>query len=1199
MAGGTTLVLLALGYVCLLFAIAWIGDAVATRRAAQTENARDVSTGRPIIYALTIAVYCTSWTFFGSVGSAANRGYDFFGVYLGPILFFLFGMRFIERVIALAKRHNSTSVADFLAARYGGSLAVSVAVTTVCLVGVLPYIALQLKAITASVEILLGINSIKPLKLPIDASFIVAFLMAAFAVLFGTRRADATEHQGGMMLAIAGESLVKLVAFLAVGMYVLVVVFGGPSAFITQLTTHPDLVPVFMSGINPTTFATYTLLSLLMVLLLPRQFHVTVVENTTRLETKRARWLFPGYLILINIFVVPIAAAGILTLPRSVPADNYVMALPIAADSLSMTAMAFIGGLSAGTAMIIVDTVALSIMLTNSFVVPLLVRKTRAQNLNDGRNADYTATALPDGTKGTAPLAALQVIIARRLTIFIVVLLGYWFYRAFANVGNLVSIGLISFAAIAQIAPAFFGGFLWTRATALGATSAIAAGFAVWGYTLFLPWALRAGYGSTALLVDGPFGIKALAPQSLGGLVLDPLAHGVLWSLAVNMAVFIVVSLLKPATSGETLAAQNFLDASHAVELRQSEPQVPLIALGELHAQMAPYIGEERTHRIFREHLAKMPDGGATVTHADAELIRRSKDLLTRVLGSASADVVVQIAIDNTRPADLKGAARPLSVDPTRNVATEAAAMASTWQSAVDSVTDGIAVFSKEAQLLQANRRLHEVLRLPPEIDEVGRNLADILAQIAESERLPLDQRGDFIADRMNRIAVDKSTFFQPVSGGQHILEVRTRSIRPDRQGAFVVTFTDLTDRLRAEDQLRTVNATLEARVEDRTREADAARGRADRASVEKSKFLAAAGHDVMQPLNAARLYAATMREMPEATEAQTRILGRIDSALNSVEEILGALTDIARLDQGKFQVQKTKFAVQDILDQLAIEFETQARAANLSFAIVRTSAWVETDPALLRRLLQNFISNAIKFTKKGGVLLGVRSDGNNWFITVTDTGPGIPASKRELIFEEFSRLDETAHTPGLGLGLSIVQRIAGVLNVKVDMRSVRGKGSTFGVRLPKMTPNAIVVSTLRGGVQPITDLSGLHVLVIDNEPRVLDGMQELLSRWGCTVVAAHSVGSAITATRGEQKRPDLICADYRLNDGTGLDAILHVRAAYGYAIPALVITADQAPDVDREIKLHGHPKLMKPVKAAMLRALATEVMRRSAQAAE
>ncbi|HZQ35253.1 MAG TPA: hybrid sensor histidine kinase/response regulator, partial [Dehalococcoidia bacterium] len=353
---------LALGYVSALFALAWYAD-----RASRLDKGGH---GRPLIYALSLAVYCTSWTFFGSVGLAASTGYSFIPVYLGPVLLFVLGWRFLLRIVRLAKSQNITSVADFLAARYGKSQAVAAIVTVIAVGGTLPYIALQLKAVAISVDALLGSRPLQQLALPTDTAFIIALAMATFAVLFGTRHIDATEHQEGLIVAVAAESLVKLAAFLTVGFFVLYSVFGGLGGFVTRIMENPESREVFANGLSGSAWVTVTFLSLVCIVLLPRQFHVTVVENNNEAEIKRAAWLFPGYLVLINLFVVPIAIAGLLTFPaKQVDSDMFVLALPLSAGSDIFTLIAFVGGLSAATAMVIVESVALSIMVSNDIVI--------------------------------------------------------------------------------------------------------------------------------------------------------------------------------------------------------------------------------------------------------------------------------------------------------------------------------------------------------------------------------------------------------------------------------------------------------------------------------------------------------------------------------------------------------------------------------------------------------------------------------------------------------------------------------------------------------------------------------------------------------------------------------------------------------------------------------------------------------------
>ncbi len=347
-----------------LFALAWYAD--------RTFRSRKGGSGRPLIYALSLAVYCTSWTFFGSVGLAASTGYDFFPVYLGPILMFALGWRLLLRIVRLAKSQNITSVADFLAARYGKSQAVAAIVTVIAVAGTLPYIALQLKAVSLSVNALLGAAAAAARSTCASIPRFIALAMAAFAVLFGTRHIDATEHQEGLIVAVAAESLVKLAAFLTVGFFVVFSVFGGVGGFLARAAPSAEIQRIFAQGLNGSSWLTVTFLSMVCIVLLPRQFHVTVVENNSESEMRRAAWLFPVYLVLINLFVVPIAAAGLLILPKGAfDADMFVLALPLSAGADVITLLAFVGGLSAATAMVIVESVALAIMVCNGLVVPL------------------------------------------------------------------------------------------------------------------------------------------------------------------------------------------------------------------------------------------------------------------------------------------------------------------------------------------------------------------------------------------------------------------------------------------------------------------------------------------------------------------------------------------------------------------------------------------------------------------------------------------------------------------------------------------------------------------------------------------------------------------------------------------------------------------------------------------------------------
>ena len=427
----------AFGYIGLLFCVASYGDRISLLQRGRASA---------LIYPLSLAIYCTSWTFFGSVGFATRTSIDFLAIYVGPILMIGFCTPLLRRVIQLAKSQNITSIADFIAARYGKSQTVAATVAGIAMIGSIPYIALQLKAVAFSLETILGDDATMT-KIPLigDMALVVTIAMAVFAVLFGTRQTDATEHQHGLILAVATESIVKLVAFIAAGVFVTFWMFS-PAELIERAMKTPEAVRAIDYTPSVGNFLTMTLLSFCAIMLLPRQFHVSVVENSNDSEVGRARWLFPLYLVAINVFVIPIALAGLVTFPFGViDSDMYVLALPIEAGSVSISILVFIGGLSAATAMVIVECVALSIMVSNDIVVPLVLQ----------RGAEARAGQKDFGN------FLLKV---RRFAIFAIMVMAYFYYRALGNT-QLAAIGLLSFAAIAQFAPAFFGGLFWRGQT--------------------------------------------------------------------------------------------------------------------------------------------------------------------------------------------------------------------------------------------------------------------------------------------------------------------------------------------------------------------------------------------------------------------------------------------------------------------------------------------------------------------------------------------------------------------------------------------------------------------------------------------------------------------------------------------------------------------------------------------------------------
>ena len=1159
---GWVVVAIALAYIGFLFVVASYGD-------RKRELARGTAS-RLLIYPLSLAIYCTSWTFFGSVGLASRAGFDFLTIYIGPVLMVGLAFPLIVRIVRLAKGQNITSIADLIAARYGKSQAVAATVALIAIIGMIPYIALQLKAVASSVGTILAQTHVGgPQPLVGDSALFVAFLMAAFAVLFGTRHTDATEHQDGLMLAVATESIVKLVAFLTVGIFVTFVMFGGPVALFSRALEQTDIAAVLTRAPQLGSFGAMTLLSLFAVVLLPRQFHVMVVENHSEAEVRRAAWLFPLYLVLINLFVLPIAVAGLLTFPAGkVDSDMFVLALPLSAPSAQMvTLIAFVGGLSAATAMVIVESVALAIMVSNDIVVPLVLKR---------RNS----------LSATSSDAGAWLLTTRRIAIFVILLLAYIYYRS-AGEAQLAAIGFLSFAAVAQLAPAFFGGLIWRRGTARGAIGGMVAGILVWGYTLLLPSISDAGIVSAGILHDGPWGLALLRPQALLGLDLPPLVHGVLLSLAVNVAFYIGCSLSRQPTSIERVQADVFVPS--ALALPPMAPSFRLrrasVTVEELIATVARYLGEERTRESFASFAASRRINVEPTAEADFELLQYGEYLLASAIGAASSRLVLSLLL-RKRTVSTKDALKLLddanaAIHYNREI----------LQTALDHVRQGIAVFDKDLHLVCWNRQYGELFDLPHDLTRVGIPLDDILRYVAEHGADAEKNFDTAIAERITKYTSEVEPFLERFAERGLVIEVRANRM-PD--GGLVTTFTDITPSVKAAEALERANATLERRVRERTKELtrlntelERAKAEADDANVSKTRFVAAASHDILQPLNAARLYVTSLSERQQRSGEDAHLVANIDASLEAVEEIFAALLDISRLDTGAMKPEMADFRIDELLQRLDVEFAPLAREKGLDLRFMPCALTVRSDRRLLRRLLQNFVSNAIKYTPAGRVLVGCRRRGGKLRIDVYDTGIGIPQSKRRAVFKEFHRLDQGARVArGVGLGLSIVERIARVLDCEVALKSAVGHGSHFSIEVPRAAAAAPVAQPIRLDAGRLT---GTVALCIDNERSILDGMEKLLGGWGCRVFTAADLPEALAAIDASGVEPDGLLVDYHLDGGNGVAAIAELRRRLGRHVPAILITADRSLHVREEAQAEAVHLLNKPLKPASLRALITQ----------
>ncbi len=1149
----------AAAYVTMLFLIAWWGD----RRTVDGPLVSPRSWTAAISYCLTLAVYNTSWSFYGSVGRAATTGLDFVTIYVGPTLVLLFGQRLLSKVIAVAKAQNVTSIADFIAARYGKSQSLAAFVTLASLLGVLPYIALQLKAVGKSFDYLI----LQPeraggeaLQFWQDSAFGVAASMALFAIVFGVRHVHASEHHRGLMLAIAFESVVKLVAFLVVALFVLFGFFGGAGGLLSQFVSNPQLGTILTFDPTQPVWPSTIIIAAIAFLCLPQAFHVAVVENETADHTRTAAWLYPAYLSVFSLLILPIAAAGIARFGAMMDPDTYVISLPIAAGATAVSLVAFLGGLSAATGMVIMTSVALSTMLCNDVIMPLLLRS---------RFFGLRAQSRP---------VASALVAVRRVSILGILLLAYLMHRLVNQAYPLTVIGLLSFVAVAQFGPAFIGGLFWPRANKVGASIGIAVGFCVWGYTLLLPSAAPLWPSIEQIVRNGPWQIASLRPNALFGFEgIDPISHATLWSLGANLVCFLLFSMLGRQSTVERNQAAAFADGI----IRDSIPKLSsrvVVRLDDLRALALRFVGAGRGAAAFDSYIASRSSGpGPRLDPSglvDLDSIRFTENLLAGAIGAASARVVIAASLEGhslsrrAAMAMLDEASEALRFN--RNL----------LQSTLESVPQGICAFDADFNITAWNGRFIELLDLPPDLVRVGLSLSDLIAFNVG--------RGEYAASEFAALLVNRDVSNQtwPYVSERTRPDGTVLEIVYDRiaEGGYVSTYTDVTERHRAAEALRRANEDLELRVRERTEALEQAKAEAEQANLGKTRFLAAASHDLLQPLNAARLFLSaldeSLRTAPTSGQKERTLAESAITAMRSTEHVLDTLLDISSYDSGAVRAELLDFPIDDLLVQLTVEFQAMARERGLSLRVVDCRFVVRSDPHLLRRILQNLLSNALRYTPKGRILLGCRRRGADLRIEVWDTGVGIAEQDQKRIFEEFRRLAPQPDK-GVGLGLAIVDRISRLLGHSIDVRSREGHGSCFAVTVPLADGPGTALQ--RKSAAPLRAETSLAVLCLDNDSTILEGLAALLTGWGHRAVVATDVTAAVQMAA--RCRPDVVLVDYHLDGGrSGLDFVDELRRGSESEVRALVVTADRSEGVREEAKARGCEILLKPVKPAALR---------------
>jgi signal transduction histidine kinase/Na+/proline symporter len=1072
------IITVALVYVLGLFAIAYYGD----RQARAGRSIID----SPVIYSLSLAVYCTSWTFYGSVGRAVASGVGFLPIYLGPTLMAMLWWFVLRKTVRIAKANNITSIADFLSSRYGQSTLLGTVVAVVTVVGITPYIALQLKAISQTFEVLRQYPAVALELAPstgrpfyADTAFGTAVILTTFGIMFGARDLDSSRRHEGLVATIAFESLVKLLAFLAVGVFVTYAAFGGFVDVFARVAGRPEYArflggdPAFSYG----DWAALTWLSMMAIMFLPRQFHMAVIGNTRESHIKTAMWMFPAYLLLINVFVLPIAFGGLLTFPDApaTTADYFVLTLPMAQHQQWLALFAFIGGISAATGMVIVESIALSTMILNNLVVPWLVRL--------GMTRDISAL----------------LINVKRLAIAVTIFLGYAYYHLIGESYTLVNIGLISFAAVAQFAPAFFGGLYWRAATRQGALAGLSAGFLIWFYTLLLPSFVRSGWVPASLVTAGPFGIEWLRPEQLFGVsVMSFWSNTVFWSLAFNVSAFALVSLYTRPSSLETAQAERF------VGVFAGEPARPLAPVGglaltpeRLEELVAKFTGRDKAQAAF---AAFFESRGARdpqrLTEADRrELLEFAERTLSGAVGTASAQAIIEgvgeaaterfeaifdvfgrvsQSLEQSRE-DLQRRVRELSL---LNEATRRVASTLDPQRMMDGVVD---LLSREFEFDVLTIRLIDTdgcLRirsqagLPPGM-ELSRG--DPVSRETYFGECFLDVRVIVVEDAAlirkplvfptSDAPTPRSFVHAPIAIEERsmgVLSAYSSTGNVYFSPEFLQFFRTLASQLglglqnaQLYRELGDLSHELEEKVRQRTAELEEANRRLKELDRLKSDFVSTVSHELRTPLTSIRSLSESLLaggDIPRPRQEQ--FLGIIAQESQRLSRMINQLLDLSRIEAGKME---WRIEVLNLGDVVAHAVQThrglfESRQVDLAASTSDGAVHVLADRDKIIQVLTNLLSNAAKFTPTGGhVWVRTLRDDGRAVVEVEDTGVGIPDEQLETIFERFRQVGDTltAKPEGAGLGLPISREIVQYQGGSLTVRSTMGRGSCFRMTLP------------------------------------------------------------------------------------------------------------------------------------------------------
>lgn len=1092
----------------LLYAIAlFVFAAWAERRSGAGTRARL----RFPAYALALAVYCTSWTYYGAVGSAVSEGWSYLPIYLGPMLVFLFAKRFLQKLVDGVKADGAHSISEFIGGRFSNSQGVAALVTLLALLGSIPYIALQLRSLASSFALVSGGESSSA------TMAFAAFGLALFAMIYGTRHYDAASRTDAVLFAVGFESLVKLGALLVAGAIALALLGGVDTALAAK--GYSQLAANFAPSNIGMDFFIITLLSMAAIICLPRQFYVGVIEAQDSSDIARARWPFFVYMLLTLVVVIPISAAGIALLPENGRPDMFVLQLPLSQGMQVATLLIFLGGFSAATAMVLVETIALATMVSNDLVAPVLLKRDKLRG---------------EGALGWA------LLLVRRLVIAAIMLAALGWALGIGDNQRLASIGLVAFAAMAQFAPVLILAVLGPNRDAVAAKAGLTAGLIVWAYTLALPQLLPPGV--LAWLED-----SMIAPSRLFGIDgLSPISHGTLWSLGANLAFFALFTMRRVRT-----------EALPTLLREPGSSNQPVASVSDLRQIVSRFVGPEATAEGFAQiNLA------AKIDRSSARIAER---LIASVVGLPSARAFLGSALHGANLTHIE-LARLLD-DTGQSLRFSKGLLAAT----LENIDPGVSVVDRELNIVAWNSRYLEMFDYPLGMVRVGTPVSELIRYNAERGECGPGEVESHVEKRLSHMRRGQQHSFERVRPDGRVFKTVGG---PMPSGGYVMCFTDVTAEAKALAEVEKARAELESRVEERTSELRDANAALADADAEKTRFLAAASHDLLQPLHAARLFSAALKR--DSAEEQVMLLQKLDRSIDSAETLLRSLLDISKLDAGGITLKPETIQLRPLLAGLAETMAPLAREKRLNIRVGPGDAIVYSDPGLLRSVIQNFLSNAIRYTHQGGIVLGVRLRGSYARIDVIDSGMGIPEDKRTAIFNEFERLPN-AGDGGIGLGLAIVERTARLLDARISLRSTLGKGSRFSISLP-LSANVLIAEDVSRPLRSLSS-SALSILIVDDDAANCEALSSYLSPQGHQVVTAHSAEKVLRETQVF----DIALVDFNLGSGPdGLELAEQLITDHR-ALQAALITAARPEDYEVRAQALGIRVFRKPINIAEL----------------